>query len=125
MNNTIEYGPAYAMVTVDLDPGEAVTVEAGSMVGMSDGLEIKTSIGGNSSGFFGAIWNFLLALVRKFLGGETLFVNTYSPPAGQSGKVLVAPALSGEDLTTKRCMPNSWMISRIISKRPPNTNGPM
>jgi uncharacterized protein (TIGR00266 family) len=96
MQNTIEYGPAYAMATVDLEAGEAVTVEAGSMVGMSDGLEIKTHIGGNKGGFFGALVNFFLALIRKFLGGETLFVNTYSPPAGQSGQVLVAPALSGD-----------------------------
>ncbi len=96
MKNTIEYGPAYAMATVDLDSGEAVTVEAGSMVGMSDGLQIKTHIGGNKGGFFGALWNFLLAFIRKFLGGETLFVNTYSPPGGQNGKVLVAPALPGD-----------------------------
>jgi uncharacterized protein (TIGR00266 family) len=101
MRNAIEHGPAYAMATVDLDPGEAVTVEAGSMVGMSDGLEIKTHIGGNKGGFFGAIWNFFLAFIRKFLGGETLFVNTYSPPPGQTGRVLVAPALSGDIIHRK------------------------
>ena len=72
MQQTIEYGPAYAMATIDLAAGEEVTVEAGSMVGMSDGLQIKTHIGGNRSGFFGAILNFLGALVKKFLGGETL-----------------------------------------------------
>ena len=96
MKNTIEYGPAYAMATIGLDPGEEVTVEAGSMVGMSDGLNIKTHIGGNKGGFFGALINFFLALVRKFLGGETLFVNTYSPPAGQGGTLMIAPALSGD-----------------------------
>ena len=96
MQQTIEFGPAYAMATIDLAAGEEVTVEAGSMVGMSDGLQIKTHIGGNRSGFFGAILNFLGALVKKFLGGETLFVNTYSPPEGQSGQLLVAPALSGD-----------------------------
>lgn len=96
MQSAIEFGPSYAMATVDLAPGEAVTVEAGSMVGMSSGMQIKTHIGGSRSGFFGALLNFLLALVRKFLGGETLFVNTYSPPAGQSGRVLMAPALSGD-----------------------------
>jgi uncharacterized protein (TIGR00266 family) len=84
------------MATLDLEAGEAVTVEAGSMVGMSDGLAIKTHIGGNKGGFFGAIWNFLLALIRKFLGGETLFVNTYTPPAGQPGRLLIAPALTGD-----------------------------
>ncbi|MDD5309281.1 MAG: TIGR00266 family protein [Deltaproteobacteria bacterium] len=96
MQSSIQYGPAYAMATIDLAPGESVTVEAGSMMGMSDGLEIKTHIGGNKSGFFGALVNFLLALVRKFLGGETFFVNTYSPPASRPGRVMVAPAMSGD-----------------------------
>lgn len=96
MQQTIEFGPAYAMATIDLAAGEEVTVEAGSMVGMSDGLQIKTHIGGNKVGFFGAILNFLGALVKKFLGGETFFVNTYKPPEGQPGRVLVAPALAGD-----------------------------
>ncbi|HUT78367.1 MAG TPA: TIGR00266 family protein [Polyangia bacterium] len=96
MQQKIEFAPAFAMATIDLAPGEAITVEAGSMVGMSDGLQIKTHIGGTKSGFFGVILNFLSALVRKLLGGETLFVNTYSPPEGQAGQVMVAPALSGD-----------------------------
>lgn len=96
MQSNIECGPAYAMATIELSADESLTVEAGSMVGMSDGMQIKTHIGGNRVGFFGVILNFLLALVRKILGGETLFVNTYTPPAGQAGKVLVAPALSGD-----------------------------
>ncbi len=96
MLHTIDHGPAYAMATIDLDPGEAVTVEAGSMVGMSDNLEIKTHIGGTNTGFFGVIFNFILAIIRKFLGGETLFVNTYTPGRSGSGKILVAPALSGD-----------------------------
>ena len=96
MQQTIEYSPAYAMATIDLAAGEEVTVEAGSMVGMSDGLQIKTHIGGNRSGFFGAIVNFFAALIKKVLGGETLFVNTYSPPEGQTGQVMIAPALSGD-----------------------------
>lgn len=96
MQNTIEFGPAYAMATIDLASGEKVTVEAGSMVGMSDGMTIKTHIGGNRVGFFGAVVNFFGALVKKALGGETFFVNTFSPPEGQAGRVLVAPALAGD-----------------------------
>jgi len=98
MQHTIEFGPAYAMATINLTQNEAVTVEAGSMVGMSDGLQIKTHIGGNRVGFFGAIVNFLGALVKKFAGGESFFVNTYSPPEGKTGHVLVAPALAGDIL---------------------------
>jgi uncharacterized protein (TIGR00266 family) len=84
------------MATLDLSTGESVTVEAGSMVGMSDGLAIKTHIGGNKGGLFSGLINFFLALVRKFLGGETLFVNTYSPPEGKDGRLMIAPALSGD-----------------------------
>jgi uncharacterized protein (TIGR00266 family) len=96
MQKTIEFGPAYAMATVDLDAGESITVEAGSMVGMSDGLKIKTTIGGTGTGFFGFLFNFFSAIIKKFLGGETLFVNTYSPPEGQKGQIMIAPALSGD-----------------------------
>jgi uncharacterized protein (TIGR00266 family) len=96
MQYTTECRPAYSMATVDLEPGESVTVEAGSMVGMSDGLQIKTHIGGTKTGIFSFLFNFVLAFLRKFLGGETLFVNTYTPPPGQTGRLLFAPALSGD-----------------------------
>ncbi|MBN2803976.1 MAG: TIGR00266 family protein [Deltaproteobacteria bacterium] len=96
MEQKIEFGPAYAMSTISLEPGESITVEAGSMVGMSDGLQIKTSIGGNKTGFFGKVLNFLSAFIRKLLGGESFFLNTYTPPEGQPGQILVAPALSGD-----------------------------
>ena len=95
MQSNIEFGPAYAMATISLADGENVTVEAGSMVGMTDGMQIKTHIGGTKTGFFGAIFNFFLAFFRKFLGGETLFVNTYTPPPG-GGNIMIAPALAGD-----------------------------
>lgn len=84
------------MATIDLEAGESVTVEAGSMVGMSDGLEIKTHIGGTKTGIFGFLWRVLLAVVRKVFGGETFFVNTFTPPTGRSGQILIAPALAGD-----------------------------
>lgn len=96
MESSIDHGPAYAMATLTLSPNESVTVEAGSMVGMSDGMRVKTHIGGNQGGFFVGILRFFGALIRKFLGGETLFVNTYSAPDGQPSDLLVAPALSGD-----------------------------
>jgi uncharacterized protein (TIGR00266 family) len=96
MQHTIEFGPAYAMATIDLAAGEEVTVEAGSMVGMSDGLLLRTHMGGKRAGFPGGVASFFGALPRKLLGGETFFVNTFRPPEGQTGRVLVAPALAGD-----------------------------
>jgi len=95
MEHTIRYAPAYAMAEIIMQPGESVVVESGSMVGMSDNLNIKTSIGGSKSGFFGWLINLLLAFIRKFLGGESLFLNTYTPEGGP-GTLLISPALAGD-----------------------------
>jgi len=93
MQSDIEFGPAYAMATISLADGESVTVEAGSMVGMTDGMQIKTHIGGTKSGFFGAIFNFFLAFFRKFLGGESFFLAEYSGREG--GRLALSPKLPG------------------------------
>ena len=41
MEHSIAHGPSYAMATLELASNESVTVEAGSMVGMSDGLRFE------------------------------------------------------------------------------------
>jgi uncharacterized protein (TIGR00266 family) len=94
MKHEILFKPSFAMVKFSLEPGESITTEAGSMVGMSPNMGIKTSIGGTAMGFFGKLLNFLLALIRKVLGGESMFFNTYTP-AG-AGSLWVAPAMVGD-----------------------------
>lgn len=101
MQHQILYKPSYAMAIVTLSPGESIDVEAGSMVAMSSGLRIKTMLNGNSSGFFGKIWNFFVALIRKILGGETMMINRYSPPEGQPGQIYIAPSMSGDIIQHK------------------------
>ncbi len=95
MKHDIQYAPSFAMARFDLDAGEEIVVEAGSMVGMSSHMGVKTSIGGTKQGFFGKIINFFIAFIRKFLGGESMFFNTYSP-AGKAGTLYVSPALVGD-----------------------------
>jgi len=95
MKHEILYAPSFGMLRLDLEPGESIVVESGSMVGMSPNMAIATSIGGTRHGFFGALFNFLVALVRKFLGGESMFFNTYTP-RGASGWLWVAPAMVGD-----------------------------
>jgi uncharacterized protein (TIGR00266 family) len=107
MKHEILYKPSFAMARFELEPGESITTEAGSMVAMSPNMEIKTSIGGTRLGFFGKLLNFLLALARKFLGGESMFFNTYTP-AG-AGKLWVAPAMVG-DLVDMELTPGNPMI---------------
>ena len=48
---------------------------------------------GQRAGFFRVLVAFFVALMRKFLGGETMFVNRFR--SNGPGEVILAPALSG------------------------------
>jgi len=94
----IKYNPSFAMLGIGLGPEESVRVEAGSMVGMSADMNVETSLNasyGADGGGGGFLKGLVVATARKFLGGETLFINTYT--AGEKGgQLMVAPALSGD-----------------------------
>ncbi len=85
MNVELLYRPAYTIARVTLGPNEVVRVESGAMVGMSPGVQIQT----------GAEGGLLKSLKRKFLGGESFFLNTYRAPAG-GGELWLAPPLPGD-----------------------------
>ena len=46
MQVEILYRPAYSMAIVNLAPFEEIRVEAGSMVGMTDGMQLQTRMEG-------------------------------------------------------------------------------
>jgi uncharacterized protein (TIGR00266 family) len=90
----ITHGPSFAMLRLDLKPGEVVTAEAGSMVARHEQVTMDTRM--NSSpraGFFAKVQAFFIAIIRKIIGGETFFVNDFSSPQG--GSVWLAPSMSG------------------------------
>ena len=76
MKYKIRYKPAFATIFVQLDPGDEITAEAGAMTSMDAKITMTTEFSG---GFFSA-------LSRKFLGGESLFVNVFK---NQTNKPLV------------------------------------
>jgi len=86
MQHQIDYGPAYALITLSLDAGDSVMTEAGAMVSMTPGLEIQTSAG-NQGGF-------LKGLKRAALGGESFFMNTFV--ASAPAQLSLAPPLPGD-----------------------------
>ena len=90
----ITHGPSFAMLRVDLQPGQTLVAEAGSMVARQShvNMDVKMNAGG-SAGFFAVVKAFFIALLRKIVGGETFFVNHFTSP--QQGSVWVAPTLSG------------------------------
>ena len=85
-----EFGPAFTMMTANLLPGEQIKVEPGAMVAQSNGMEMKTGMGGG-----GGLGGFMKSMVRSLAGGESFFVNTYT--AGNSGGwISLAPSAPGD-----------------------------
>ena len=84
MKTTVEFDPSYAMLTVDLEPGEAIKAEPGAMV-LQRGVEMKTGMGGGG----------LLGGFKRMLGGESFFVNTFTAERG-GGLVSLAPSSPGD-----------------------------
>jgi uncharacterized protein (TIGR00266 family) len=105
----ITHGPAFAMLRLDLQPGQTVVAEAGSMVARHQhvGMEVKMNAG-RGAGFFAKLKAFFIAMIRKFVGGETFFVNHFTAP--QPGSVWVAPAMSGQ-ITFRRMNGETLVLS--------------
>src|SRR5262245_32232523 len=90
----ITHGPSFAMLRVDLAPGQAVVAEAGAMVARNAGVQMEVKLNaGRAAGFFAKLGALFVAFIRKIIGGETFFVNHFSAPQG--GSVWVAPTMSG------------------------------
>ncbi len=76
--------PDYTSLHVVLQTGEKLITESGAMMGMSPGLKLETNMQGG-----------LLAAAKRALGGESLFLNTYTATAdGQ--RLDLAPAAPGD-----------------------------
>lgn len=68
MQLTIKGQPSFGYAEVLLEPGEHIITESGAMATMSMGLELDAKLNGG----------FLKGIVRKFFGGESLFVNHFT-----------------------------------------------
>ncbi|MHB0858677.1 MAG: TIGR00266 family protein [Anaerolineae bacterium] len=88
MQTEIMYRPSYSLAVVTLAPSEAIRVESGAMVSMSDGVTLETKAAGG----------ILASLTRSVLGGESFFVNDFRAPAA-GGSITLAPALPGDMAT--------------------------
>jgi len=78
--------PDFGMAKITFDhTDEQLVVESGAMVGRDTSLQMKTSLGGGV----------LSAIKRKALGGESLFLNTFT--ATKAGETLyIAPSMEGD-----------------------------
>jgi uncharacterized protein (TIGR00266 family) len=88
MKVEILYKPSYSMANVSLDDSERIMVEAGSMVAMSNDIQVETKMKGG----------LLKSLARSVLGGESFFINTYQA-GNNGGEINLAPTLPGDVFT--------------------------
>jgi uncharacterized protein (TIGR00266 family) len=84
----IRYKPAFAAIFVTLKPGESITAEAGAMTSADGRIAMTTE-------FFGGVF---AALLKKFFGGESLFVNCFSNPTSQPLTLVLTQSTIGDIL---------------------------
>ena len=105
----VTHGPSFAMLRVDLAPGQTLVAEAGAMVARHQHLVMQVKMNASpSAGFFAMLKALVIALIRKFIGGETFLVNHFSAP--QPGSVWLAPSLSGQ-ITHRRMAGETLILS--------------
>ncbi|MFP5377040.1 MAG: TIGR00266 family protein [Acidimicrobiia bacterium] len=107
MNVHVRHDPSFAVARVSLGAGEQLRAESGAMMATSAGVSLEASTQGGV----------IRGLKRSFLGGESLFVTTFTaPPAGGwvdvahhlAGDIAVVPVTPSEPLSITR---GCWLAS--------------
>ncbi len=84
MKHSVEFGPVFSILKIQMEAGEILRAESGSMVSMSPSIELKAKTTGK--GFFGAI--------GAMVGGESLFSSEFT--ASAPGELVLAPSAPGD-----------------------------
>ncbi|UKJ07990.1 TIGR00266 family protein [Solitalea lacus] len=93
--------PVFAHVAVELEPGETFIAESDAMSSMSAELDMTAKFNG---GFFGG-------LIKKFLGGESLFINHFTNNTDKSLSLHLTQPTPG-DINVKELNGESYCIQR-------------
>ncbi|WP_420639160.1 TIGR00266 family protein [Candidatus Poriferisocius sp.] len=101
MDVEIRHAPSFGVARCRLRASEAVKVEAGAMMAHSVGMALEAKIEGGV----------LKGLKRSVLGGESLFMSTFTAPA-QGGWVDVAAKLPGDLRVIELDGSQSWIVER-------------
>ena len=89
--------PVFSILNVKLKSGQSIVAEAGAMVTMSPNVGLKTEMKGGLGG----------ALKRGVLGGESLFMNTFT--SNGPGTISFAPGYPG-DITHIKMNGETWFL---------------
>ncbi len=113
MDVAIRHSPSFAAARISLAANEQFRAESGAMMATSSGVEITSSTQGGV----------MKGLKRSVLGGESLFVTTFTaPPAG--GWVDVAHHLAGDIDTIELAAGESVTIDtgHVVAFEPSTTS---
>jgi uncharacterized protein (TIGR00266 family) len=86
MKTSIEGSPTFSHLHVDLEPGESIISESDAMASMSADLDLKARFNG---GFFSG-------LMKKHLGGESLFINEFKNNTDGTRRVTLVQNTPGD-----------------------------
>jgi uncharacterized protein (TIGR00266 family) len=86
MESEIIGKPAFAYINVMLAPGESLVAQPDAMSSMDADLDLKARLNG---GFFGG-------LLRKYLGGESLFINHFTNNTGGARRITLVQKTPGD-----------------------------
>ncbi|BDD07082.1 TIGR00266 family protein [Aureibacter tunicatorum] len=86
MKITLNGQPAFAYVDIDIAPGETLIAESDAMASMSTRIGVEPKLNG---GFFKGI-------ARKFLGGESLFVNHFNNASSEPQRLTITQGVPGD-----------------------------
>ncbi|MFT5879779.1 MAG: hypothetical protein ACI86X_000899 [Moritella sp.] len=83
--------PGNTAAKITLQPGQAITTEAGAMIAMSGNMGITTTTHKKKSGS-------LLKSMKRLLAGESLFLNHFEPKDSE-GELFLGTSLAGDMMT--------------------------
>lgn len=86
MQVEIKGKPSFAYLDVMLDPGESIVAESDAMASMAAAIDLETRLNGGLLG----------GLLRKFLGRESLFINTLTNRADAPADLKLVQAYPGD-----------------------------
>ncbi len=86
MKAEIKGGAAFGYLDIELDAGEELISESDAMSSMSTDIDVAAKLNGG----------FWIGLARKFLGGETLFINHYKNVSLTVSKLTVVQPTPGQ-----------------------------
>lgn len=93
MKYTIDKNMHFPLVDLELEAGERVYIERGSMVYHSHSISLNTRVNGSGSG----IGKLVRAVGRSMTSGESVWI-TEAEAKKETGHLAIAPALPGEIL---------------------------